>query len=113
MRAESFQLCLTLCSPVDCIWLLCPWDFSVKNTAVGYCALLQGIFLIQALNQHLLRLLHWQAASLALAPSRKAKHKLDLKPLHDLYFIHSTNISIECLLGGRQCPIPALMELTV
>ena len=34
--------------------LLCPWGFSGKNTGVGCHALLQGIFLTQALNPHLL-----------------------------------------------------------
>ena len=36
--------------------LLCPWDSPGKNTGVGYCALLQGIFPTQGLNLHLLRL---------------------------------------------------------
>ena len=36
--------------------LMCPG----KNTGVGCHALLQGIFLIQGLNQHLFPLLHWQ-----------------------------------------------------
>ena len=49
------QLCLTLCDPIDCS----PPDSSVhgdspgKNTGVGCCALLQGIFLTQRLNPHL------------------------------------------------------------
>ena len=34
--------------------LLCPWDFPSKNTGVGCHFLLQGIFLIQGLNLHLL-----------------------------------------------------------
>ena len=38
--------------------LLCPWDFSGKNTGVGCCILLQGIFLTQGSNPHLLCLLH-------------------------------------------------------
>ena len=37
--------------------LPCPWDSQGKNTGVGYHALLQGIFLIQRLNLHLLHLL--------------------------------------------------------
>ena len=41
--------------------LLCPWTFPSKNTGVGCHALLQGIFLTQGLNPHLLRLLHRQA----------------------------------------------------
>ena len=51
--------------------LLCPWDFSGKNTGVGCHALLQGIFLTQGLNPCLLCLLHWLAGSLPLAPPRK------------------------------------------
>ena len=41
--------------------LLCPWDSPGKNTGVGCQFLLQGIFLTQGLNPHLLRLLLWQA----------------------------------------------------
>ena len=51
--------------------LLYPWDFPGKNTGVGCHALLQGIFWIQGSNQHLLRLLHWQAGSLPLVPLGK------------------------------------------
>ena len=39
---------------------------------MGYHFLLQGIFLTQGLNPRLLRLLHWQAGSLPLAPPGKA-----------------------------------------
>ena len=46
--------------------LLCPWDFPGKNTGVGCCALLQGIFPTQGSNPCLLCLLHWQADSLPL-----------------------------------------------
>ena len=35
--------------------LLCPWNFPGKNTAVGCHFLLQGIFLTQGLNPHLLQ----------------------------------------------------------
>ena len=38
--------------------LLCPWDSPGKNTGVGCHALLQGLFLTQGSNSHLLRLLH-------------------------------------------------------
>ena len=51
--------------------LLCPWDSPGKNTGVDFCALLQGIFLTQGSNQHLLCLLHWQVGSLPLAPPGK------------------------------------------
>ena len=37
--------------------LLCPWDFSGKNTGVGCHSLLQGIFLTQEVN---LGLLHYR-----------------------------------------------------
>ena len=40
--------------------LLCSWDFPGKNTGVDSHFLLQGIFLTQWLNPHLLYLLHWQ-----------------------------------------------------
>ena len=44
--------------------LFCPWDFPDKNTIVGCHFLLQGIFLTQGLNLHLL---HWQTDSLLLS----------------------------------------------
>ena len=34
--------------------LLCPWDSPGKNTRMGSCSLLQGIFLTQGLNLGLL-----------------------------------------------------------
>ena len=45
--------------------------FSRQNIRVGCLALLQGIFLTQGLNSHLLSLLHWQVGSLPLAPPGK------------------------------------------
>ena len=42
-----------------------------KNTGVGCHALLQGIFWTRGSNLRLLRLLHWQAGSLPLAPPGK------------------------------------------
>ena len=68
--AKSFQLCTTLCDPVDCS----PPGSSVhgdspgKSTGVGCHALLQGIFPTQGSNLHLLHLLHWQVGSLPPAP---------------------------------------------
>ena len=41
------------------------------NTGVGCHVLLQGIFLTQGLNQHLLYLLHWQVGSLPPVPPGK------------------------------------------
>ena len=60
-------------NPVDCS----PPGSSVhgilqnENIGVGCHALLQGIFLIEGLNLHLLCLLHWQTDSLPLAPPGK------------------------------------------
>ena len=51
--------------------LFCPWNFLGKNTGVDCCALLQGIFLTQGLNPHLLCLLHWHAGSLPVLPPGK------------------------------------------
>ena len=53
-------------------WLLCPWSFAGKNTGVGCHFLLQGIFLTQGLNLHLLCLLDWQAESLLLCHTWEA-----------------------------------------
>ena len=60
--AKLLQLCPTLCDimvyrPAR---LLCPWDPPGKNTGLNCQALLQGIFLTQKSNLHLLCLLHWQ-----------------------------------------------------
>ena len=60
MLGACTQSCLTLCDPSNCS----PPGSSVhgifpdKNTGVGHCFLLQGIFLTQGLN---LYPLHWQA----------------------------------------------------
>ena len=45
------QLCPTLCDSTDCG--LCPWDFTGKNTGVGWHFLLKGIFPTQGLNPSL------------------------------------------------------------
>ena len=66
VRAGCAQVCLTICDPMDCSLLLCPWDFPGWNIGVGYHFLLQGIFLTQGSNLDLLCLLHRQADSLSL-----------------------------------------------
>ena len=48
--------------------LLCLWDSPGNNTVVGHQALLQGIFLTQESNLHLLPFLPWQAGSSPLVP---------------------------------------------
>ena len=54
--------------------LLCPQDSPDRNTGVGCCALLQGIFLTQWSNPRLSSLLHWQEGFLPLAPPGKPLH---------------------------------------
>ena len=54
--------------------LLCPWHSPGKNTGVGCHALLQGIFLNQGSNPHLLHLLHRQAGSLPPSPPGKSQY---------------------------------------
>ena len=64
------------CSPTR---LLCPWDFSGRNTRVGCHFLLQGIFLTQGLNPHLLQeILHWQAGSLPLSHLGRQEYRSGL-----------------------------------
>ena len=70
---KLLQSCLTLCdlwtvahqAPLSSVHSL------GKNTGVGCHALLQGIFLIQGPNLHLLSLLHWEVGSLLPAPPGK------------------------------------------
>ena len=71
------HLCPTLCNPpgLQPTRLLCPWDSPGKNTGVGCHSLLQGVFLTQGSNPHLLPLLHWQADSLLLSHLGRFKNK--------------------------------------
>ena len=64
------QSCPTLYDPMDCspARLLCPWDFPGKHTGAGCHLLLQGIFLTQGSNPHLLHHLRRQADSSPLWP---------------------------------------------
>ena len=70
IREKSLQFCLTLrphgLKPAR---LLCPCDSPGTNTGVGCRDLLQGIFLTQGSNPHLLCFL--QVCSLPLEPSGK------------------------------------------
>ena len=65
--------CPTLCDPMGCRppGSSVHGDSSSKNTGAGCYALLQGIFMTQGRNLHLLCLLHWQVGSLPLAPPGK------------------------------------------
>ena len=70
MHVKLLQLCPTLCDPMDCSLSgsSVHGDSPGRNTGVGCRAILQGIFLTQGLNPHLLCLLHWQVGSLPLVP---------------------------------------------
>ena len=59
MSAKSPQSCLTLCDSMDCSLpdSICLWGSPGKNTGVDSYSLLQGIFLTQGSNPHLLCLL--------------------------------------------------------
>ena len=61
------------------------WDFPGKDTGVGCCALLQGIFLTEGLKLHLLNLLHWQAGSLPLAPPGKHFNTCSLSHILEIF----------------------------
>ena len=63
----SCLLCPTLCDPMDCSLPGSSWDSPGKNTGLGCHAPLQGIFLTEGSNLHLLCLLHWQTGSLPLS----------------------------------------------
>ena len=70
---SASQLCPPFCSPrgLQPTRLLCPLNFSGKNTGVGCHFLLPGIFLTQELNLGLLCLLHSQADSFTTEPPGK------------------------------------------
>ena len=60
--AELLSCTQLFCDPKDGpTRLLCPWDFSGKNTGMGCHFFLQGIFPTQGSDPRLLR---WQADSL-------------------------------------------------
>ena len=83
--------------------LSCPWDSPGKNTGVDCRVFLQGIFLTQRSNSHLLHLLHWQPGSLPLAPPRKPQIQTQHIPKDSsspLFLIEtlSDNCHVKCLL---------------
>ena len=60
-------------------WLLI--EKKKKNTGEGCHSLLQGIFLTQGSNPHLLHLQHWQADSLPQVPPGKPQHNIHAKEI--------------------------------
>ena len=74
---------------VATVWtarLLCSWVSLGKNTGVGCRALLQGIFLTQRENQHLLHLLHWQVGFLPLVTPGKPAEKGKYMGKHKVHY---------------------------
>ena len=66
MSFISYDLACSFASNSATLWtvaprLLCPWDFPGKNTGVGCCFLLQGVFPTRGSNLCLFCLLRWQA----------------------------------------------------
>ena len=83
--------------------LLCPWDFSGKNTGVACHFLFQGIFPTQGLNPCILGLLHWQADSLPPCHLRL----LYIRKLLELSGKQENNrqltLWLECVAGRCKC----------
>ena len=82
MHAKSLQSCLTLCNPMDCSLPGSSVHRILQARIMEWVATsyLQGIFLTQGLNPHLLCLLHWQVGSLPTsttweAPSNAGQQK--------------------------------------
>ena len=102
VRAQSIQSYLTLCDPMDYMpsRFLCPWDSPGKNAVVGCHALpqiLQGIFLTQGSNPHLLCLLHGRQILYCWATRARLKfHQVPTDTKYDLWdcYAHQTNCRV-------------------
>ena len=84
MRAKLLQLCPTLCDPMDYSPPGSSAHGILQARILGWMAMpsSRGIFLTQGLNASLLSLLHWQAGSLPLMPSRAQTLTDDFKCNH-------------------------------
>ena len=67
----------------------------MENTGVGCHFVLQGIFLTQGSNPHLLSLLHWQAGSSPLSHLLNA-HFLEVLLSLSYYFVNLVNVDLIC-----------------
>ena len=101
------QSCPTLCDPMDGSppGSLCPWESPGKNTGVGCHTLLQGLFLTQGSNPHLLYLLHWQTCSLLLAPPGKPESVVSWTETTTVPFVstNSTPVNQDCSATSTNC----------
>ena len=95
--AKSLQSCLTLCDPMDCQVPL-SMEFSRQEYWSGLPFPPPGYLHNSGIHPHLFRLLHWQAASLPLAPPEKPNY---LAPLS----INSLLASVTSYVGvaKRNC----------
>ena len=91
---------------------LCLWNFPGTNTREGCHYQLQGIFLTQGSNLHLLYLLHWQVGSLQLAQTWSPVHTFIL-----IYIITTTTSLQSCptlcnpIDGSPQgSPVPGILQ---
>ena len=83
LHAKSLQSCPTFCDLLYCsLPVSSSTGFSRQEFWSGCYALLQGIFLTQGLNLHLLRLLHWKASSLPLVLPEKPKEDIHMAKSH-------------------------------
>ena len=84
--------------------LLCPRDFSGKNTAVRCHFLLQGIFLTQELNSHLLCFLHYRWILYTLSHQgmlKPSQNSIRMERMHDWASISYTLLLIYIILISR------------
>ena len=81
-----------VCGPYSARFL-CPWDSPDQKPGAACHALLQGISPTRGSNPCLLCLLHWQVATLPLAPSRK--------PIAHLIILKEESISVPASCEDR------------
>ena len=76
VQAQSLSHVWLFCDPMDCSPPGYPWDSPDGNIGVGCHFFLQGVFLTQISNLHLL---HWQMDSLPLNPlgSPSLQHRIN------------------------------------
>ena len=92
---------VSLWDPMDCSMpgSFCPWDFPGKNTGVGCHFLLQGIFLTQGSNLHLLWLL--QADSLPLIQLGSPSNKQEtMSCIYAILAVNKKNILVSAFFAS-------------
>ena len=98
---NTVRLCMCM---LGCVWLsetprivltglLSLWNFLGKNNRMGCHFLLQGTFLTQGLNPHVLCLLHWQANALPLC--RLGSHNIVYKYI---FMASGVYMCVSCLV---------------